>query len=153
MLGMRHRWREVILAALFAGLITAPGEALLAFPPSITFGVSSSRQAETDTFGVSADPTAESVTFGVSGSQSFETSTLGVSGNRPAETSTLGVSTYPTFESDSDQPATEVCTGEKLGTTIDWYDDPHVAARLAEEQGKLIYVIQVSGNFAREEFT
>ena len=59
----------------------------------------------------------------------------------------------PPVEADWDQPVAEVCKGEKLGTTITWYDEPRVAARLAKEQGKLVFVIQISGNFAREEFT
>ena len=59
----------------------------------------------------------------------------------------------PPAPADWDQPVAEVCTGEKLGTTITWYDEPQVAARLAKEQGKLVFVIQISGNFAREEFT
>ena len=59
----------------------------------------------------------------------------------------------PPVEADWNPPAAEVCTGEKLGTTITWYDEPQVAARLAKEQGKLVFVIQISGNFAREEFT
>ena len=48
---------------------------------------------------------------------------------------------------------TKVCSGEKLGTTINWYQDKAEAARLAREQGKLLFVMQVSGNFAEEEFT
>jgi len=40
-----------------------------------------------------------------------------------------------------------------LGTTINWYQDKAEAARLAREQGKLLFVMQVSGNFAEEEFT
>ena len=59
----------------------------------------------------------------------------------------------PPVDADLDQPVAEVCTGEKLGTTIAWYDDSQLAARLAREQGKLVFLIQVSGNFAREEFT
>ena len=42
---------------------------------------------------------------------------------------------------------------KKLGTTIDWVGTPEKAAPLAAEQKKLLFVIQVSGNFAREEFT
>ena len=91
MLGMRQRWCKAISAVLFAGLLAAPGQALLAFGPPV--------------------------------------------------------------DADGDQPVAEVCTGEKLGTTITWYDEPQVAARLAKEQGKLVFVIQISGNFAREEFT
>ena len=91
MLGIQQRWRETVSVAIFAGLLTAPGQALLAFGPPV--------------------------------------------------------------DTDLDQPVAEVCTGEKLGTTIAWYDDSQLAARLAREQGKLVFLIQVSGNFAREEFT
>lgn len=59
----------------------------------------------------------------------------------------------PPGEAGWDQPPAGVCTGEKLGTAIAWYDDSRRAARLASEQGKLVFLIQVSGNFAREEFT
>lgn len=91
MLGIQQRWRETVSVAIFAGLLTVPGQALLAFGPPV--------------------------------------------------------------DTDLDQPVAEVCTGEKLGTTITWYDDSQFAARLAREQGKLVFLIQVSGNFAREEFT
>ncbi|HAY82384.1 MAG TPA: hypothetical protein DCY79_21460 [Planctomycetaceae bacterium] len=49
----------------------------------------------------------------------------------------------------------EVCTAEKKthGTLIEWAGTPDQAAVLAKETGKLLFVIQVSGNFAREEFT
>jgi hypothetical protein len=99
MLAIRQRWREAICAALFAGLLTVPGQALLAVGPPV---YEDSEQTATE---------------------------------------------------DSDQTATEVCTGEKLGTSIAWYDDSQLASRMAKEQGKLVFLIQVSGNFAREEFT
>ena len=101
MLGIRQRWCETICAALFVGLLTAPGQALLAFGPPV-YVYEDSEQTATE---------------------------------------------------DSDQTATEVCTGEKLGTSIAWYDDSQLASRMAKEQGKLVFLIQVSGNFAREEFT
>ena len=66
---------------------------------------------------------------------------------------TAGQAFEPAVEADWGQPAAEVCTGEKLGTAITLYDKPRVAVRMAREQGKLVYVLQVSGNFAREEFT
>ena len=47
----------------------------------------------------------------------------------------------------------KVCSGEKLGTTINWHQDKAEATRLAREQGKLLFVMQISGNFADEEFT
>ena len=40
-----------------------------------------------------------------------------------------------------------------LGTGIHWIADPKKAAKLAKDQGKLVFLIQVSGNFAKEEFT
>jgi hypothetical protein len=43
--------------------------------------------------------------------------------------------------------------GQRLGTTIDWVADIQEASRQAEEEEKLVYLLQVSGNFAREEFT
>ena len=49
--------------------------------------------------------------------------------------------------------ATCAAPTEKLGTTVDWVGEPNKAAPLAAEQNKLMFVIQVSGNFAREEFT
>lgn len=40
-----------------------------------------------------------------------------------------------------------------LGTAIAWADDADQAAQLARQQEKLVFLIQVSGNFAREGFT
>lgn len=52
----------------------------------------------------------------------------------------------------------EVCTAatcgaRRFGTAIDWQQDPDVAGTLAKEQDKLVFLIQISGNFEREEFT
>ena len=69
---------------------------------------------------------------------------------------TAGLSLYadsPYEQAVAEPAATEVCSGEKLGTTINWYQDKAEAARLAREQGKLLFVMQISGNFADEEFT
>ena len=68
-----------------------------------------------------------------------------------------------------EQPNHEVCTKEgcrapgggellslgdsKLGTAITWAPSPDAAWRAAVDQGKLVFMIQVSGNFARPEFT
>jgi len=38
-------------------------------------------------------------------------------------------------------------------TALTWYDSPSRAAEEARKQNKMLFVIQVSGNFAREEFT
>ena len=56
------------------------------------------------------------------------------------------------------EPDREVCTKEgcsdrKLGTEITWAESPDAAWREAREEGKLVFLIQVSGNFARQEFT
>ena len=47
----------------------------------------------------------------------------------------------------------ESCTYQKLGTKIQWAESADAAAKPAVEQQKLVFLIQVSGNFAREEFT
>lgn len=44
------------------------------------------------------------------------------------------------------------CQGDEFGTSLTWYSNA-AAAKLAKEQDKLVFLIQVSGNFAREEFT
>ncbi|MFT7642460.1 MAG: hypothetical protein ACI9G1_004217 [Pirellulaceae bacterium] len=50
--------------------------------------------------------------------------------------------------------ATPICEATKgLGTTIQWYDKVADAAEVAKEKEKLIFLIQVSGNFSRDEFT
>lgn len=41
----------------------------------------------------------------------------------------------------------------KLGTAINWMESPDAASRAAIDEGKLVFMIQVSGNFARQEFT
>ena len=41
----------------------------------------------------------------------------------------------------------------KFGTAIEWAEDAEQAGQLAKEHDKLVFLIQVSGNFAREEFT
>lgn len=41
----------------------------------------------------------------------------------------------------------------KLGTAITWMPTPDAASRAAADEGKLVFMIQVSGNFARQEFT
>ncbi len=50
------------------------------------------------------------------------------------------------------QPA--VCDADRrFGTAIVWAESLDEAARLAKEQGKLVFVLQVSGHFARDAFT
>lgn len=49
--------------------------------------------------------------------------------------------------------ATPATADRTLGTAIHWMESPDAASRAATEQGKLVFMIQVSGNFARQEFT
>ena len=44
-------------------------------------------------------------------------------------------------------------TCRSLGTALEWTSSPEAAFQLAKQAGKLVFLIQVSGNFAREEFT
>jgi len=39
------------------------------------------------------------------------------------------------------------------GTSVDFVDTPREAAALAEKQGKLVFVLHVSGNFEDPRFT
>lgn len=41
----------------------------------------------------------------------------------------------------------------KYGTAVTWVDSPREAGKLAAEQQKLVFVIQLSGDFTRDEFT
>ena len=41
----------------------------------------------------------------------------------------------------------------KLGTAVTWMESPDAASHAASDEGKLVFMIQVSGNFARQEFT
>ena len=41
----------------------------------------------------------------------------------------------------------------KLGTEITWMTSPYAAWRAALDKDKLVLMIKVSGNFARQEFT
>jgi hypothetical protein len=40
-----------------------------------------------------------------------------------------------------------------LGTAITWMPSPDAAWKAAADESKLVFMIQVSGNFARQEFT
>lgn len=39
------------------------------------------------------------------------------------------------------------------GTTIDFFDTPNLAAKQAKKDGKLVFVLHVSGNFEDPRFT
>ena len=54
----------------------------------------------------------------------------------------------------SDSPNVEFPFETKLhGTKIPWAPSLKEAIRFGSDSGKLVFLIQVSGNFAREEFT
>ena len=87
----------------------------------------------------------------------------------PLFVSMPAVAATPDLNVASEKPNHEVCTKEscaapgggellspadsKLGTAITWAPSPDAAWRAAVDQGKLVFMIQVSGNFARPEFT
>jgi hypothetical protein len=46
------------------------------------------------------------------------------------------------------------CAGLKsVGTTVHFAETPKQAQRLAKQHGKLVFLLHVSGNFGKEEFT
>ncbi len=48
----------------------------------------------------------------------------------------------------------QVCdSGDTYGTAIHWVRTAAEAKKLAREQDKLIFVVHLSGNFTRDEFT
>jgi len=57
------------------------------------------------------------------------------------------------------QPAPNVkafgasCHDDRYGTTVAWTDDFKQACEQAKRSGKLVFVMHISGNFAREDFT
>jgi hypothetical protein len=68
-----------------------------------------------------------------------------------------GTSTGPTCSTGtcSNNPADEQPSpaDNRLGTAVNWMPTPDAAARAAAADDKLVFLIQVSGNFARQEFT
>jgi len=50
-------------------------------------------------------------------------------------------------------PPAEGATCGSYGTTVEFVDSPAEAARLAKKQGKLVFVLHVSGNFEDPRFT
>jgi hypothetical protein len=47
----------------------------------------------------------------------------------------------------------QACEPGKHGTQISWAADREDAVKQAKERGKLVFLMQISGNFARQEFT
>ena len=52
-----------------------------------------------------------------------------------------------------DSPKCRSCGNEKYGTTIEWEGSPAQAARRAEKEEKLVFVLHVSGYFEDPKFT
>jgi len=51
------------------------------------------------------------------------------------------------------KPADEGATCGSHGTSIDFVDTPREAAAQAKKEGKLVFVLHVSGNFEAPRFT
>ena len=73
--------------------------------------------------------------------------------SRPLRDEDAAVPTAAAGEQRTGKP--DICRPSKndLGTAIHWVAGVQEASDLAEQQEKLIFLIQVSGNFSREEFT
>ncbi|HVC93319.1 MAG TPA: hypothetical protein VND64_06485 [Pirellulales bacterium] len=89
----------------------------------------------------------------------------------PESASSVAPSSGPSTQRDADAPALPAgsddhqataggaclaagaCGMPTLGTTVHWMPTPDDAGKLAEKEHKLLFLIQVSGNFAREGFT
>jgi hypothetical protein len=59
----------------------------------------------------------------------------------------LCLAPLPAFAGDKAAPS------GSCGTSIDFYDTPKEAARQAEKEEKLVFVLHVSGNFEDPRFT
>lgn len=62
-------------------------------------------------------------------------------------------STETTCDSGTCKIASARPLDRKLDTALEWSSSPQEAAKLAEREGKLVFLIQVSGNFAQPGFT
>ncbi|MFP6612792.1 MAG: hypothetical protein VB835_10815, partial [Pirellulales bacterium] len=73
--------------------------------------------------------------------------------SRPLRDEDAAVPTAAAGEQGTGKP--DICLPPKndLGTAIHWVAAAQEASDLANQQDKLIFLIQVSGNFSREEFT
>jgi hypothetical protein len=50
-------------------------------------------------------------------------------------------------------PPAEGATCGSYGTTVEFVDSPAEAAKIAKKEGKLVFVLHVSGNFEDPRFT
>lgn len=57
------------------------------------------------------------------------------------------------FARDDDAGACGSCGGRTYGTAVVWEGSPSEAARKARAEGKLVFVLHVSGNFEDPRFT
>ncbi|HEV3343289.1 MAG TPA: hypothetical protein VG125_23155 [Pirellulales bacterium] len=80
------------------------------------------------------------------------------SAKRPVKSAAdAGTSTAATCATGTCSPVADAAppaeVDNKLGTAVTWMPTPDAAARAAAGEDKLVFMIQVSGNFARQEFT
>lgn len=141
-------WRRLAKRFVVLGLVTlAPAVALARVPyqskprpaePSTTQAATATQPAST----TSVDPARQSAT--------------------PATPNTKTVADTPALPpaGGNDQAtAGDTCSATAtsglptLGTAVHWVATPDEAGKLAEKERKLVFLIQVSGNFARQEFT
>jgi hypothetical protein len=71
----------------------------------------------------------------------------------PADATSTGATCSTGTCSPNADGAQPTVVDNKLGTAVTWMPTPDAAARSAADQDKLVFMIQVSGNFARQEFT
>jgi hypothetical protein len=141
-------WRRLAKRFVVLGLVTlAPAVALARVPyqskprpaePSATQAATATQAASA----TSVDPARPSAT-----PTTQNTKTV-------ADTPAL-----PPADGDDQATAGDTCSATAtsglptLGTTVHWAATPDEAGKLAEKEHKLVFLIQVSGNFARQEFT
>lgn len=75
----------------------------------------------------------------------------------PTTKNVADVPALPPVGGDDQAKAGNICAAisglPTLGTAVHWVATPDEAGKLAEKEHKLVFLIQVSGNFARQEFT
>ena len=70
-----------------------------------------------------------------------------------ALTVALVVSTAAVAEDKTDEFCPKCAGLKSVGTTVHFAETPKQAQELAKQHGKLVFLLHVSGNFAKEEFT
>jgi hypothetical protein len=73
--------------------------------------------------------------------------------DKPIESADLPAKLDVLSADESEVCQLELDTRQLLGTAVRWAETANEAAMIADDQGKLVYLIQVSGNFEIPEFT